>query len=154
MPGAAVSHERKNFASAAQRNPLVIGRETIRTKRLRRKTEKLPARGTALGGELVVFQIGPERLRLDLFQERLHFRNRPAPTVFGFLCFAHNAPNISVACIQRLPPWPLTIPARALRTWRSGSTALPRSCFTASVTCNMPSICACDNRPPWVWTGI
>src|SRR5262245_23042690 len=100
----------------------------MRTARLRWKAKNLAACRAALRGQLVLAQIGPKRLGLGLVQIRL--ASTPGAAAF---VFAHDAPRLKVACMARLPPWPLTMPTLALATWRSGSASLPRNCFTASV---------------------
>src|SRR6266508_4073033 len=117
---------------------------------LRRDSDKFVGGFAPLGGEFVFAEMGPEWFGFELFEKGFNFAHGSAATIAGF---AHKAPNINVACMHRLPPWPLTMPALAFFTCRSGSTSLPRSCFAASVTCNMPSMCACDSKPLWVLTG-
>src|SRR5512145_3344444 len=122
----------------------------MRAERLGRVGEKFAAAFAALGSELVLAQVCPEGLGFQLFEKRPYFPDSPSPFILGF---AHSAPRISVACMHRLPPWPLTMPALAFFTWRAGSTSLPRNCLAASVTWSMPSMWACDSKPPCVFTG-
>src|SRR5581483_8672028 len=103
--------------------------------------EKLAAGLAALRGQLVLAQAGPKRFGFQLLKKGFDFCDGSAAAVAGL---AHRAPKIKLACMHRLPPWPLTMPTLASFTWRSGSTSLPRSWRAASVTCSMPSMCACE----------
>src|SRR5260370_40568803 len=150
VPGAVIAHERVDFAFTAELGPFIIRRQAVRTGALRRVGEKLATGFAALSREFVLAQICPKRFGFELFEKRFNSCDCSAAAVTGF---AHRAPRIKLACMHRLPPWPLTMPALAFFTWRSGSTSLPRSWRAASVTCSMPAIGACESKPPCVLTG-
>ena len=85
----------------------------MRAGTLWRLGKKFAAALTALCGEFVFPKIRPEGLGFELFEERFDSTYGSAATVFSF---AHIAPNIKLACMHKLPPWPLTIPTLAFFT--------------------------------------
>src|SRR5215467_14719171 len=119
MPGAVVVHKRIYFSFAAELCPCVFGGQTMGTRALRWKGKKLATGIAALRRQLVLAQICPEGLRFQFIQKGSDFSDVASTAVAGL---AHNAPKIKLACMHKLPPWPLTIPALASFTWRSGST--------------------------------
>src|SRR5687767_596275 len=113
MPGAAISDKRVDCAPAAQRDPIIFGREAVRAGALRRIAKEFTARSAALRRQFVLAQISPKRFCFRFFEERFYFANGSPAVV---LCLAHTAPKIKLACMHRLPPWPLTIPSLAFFT--------------------------------------